>query len=59
MTYEEGKVYLRDMRNGNIYPFERYLAADKNFEPCVPNQVSHTENAPNDGTTLVQEAPSA
>ncbi|HWG89172.1 MAG TPA: hypothetical protein VN679_15410 [Candidatus Acidoferrales bacterium] len=54
MAYEEGKVYLRDMRNGNIYPYERYLAADKNFEPCVPNQVEHT-----DGTTLEQEAPSA
>jgi hypothetical protein len=39
MIYDEGKVYLRDARNGNIYPYERFLAADKNFVPCIPNQV--------------------
>lgn len=47
MTYEEGKVYLRDVRNGVVYPYERYLAADKNFEACVPNPV---KSAPDVGT---------
>lgn len=56
MTYDEGKVYLRDKRNDNIYPYERYLAADRNFEPCIPNPVGSTEGTP--VGTQQQEAPS-
>lgn len=43
VTYDEGKVYLRDIRNGTIYPYERFLAADRNFAPVIPNPVKATE----------------
>lgn len=46
MTYPEGKVYLRDKRNGNVYPYERYLSQDRNFEPYVPNPVHGSEDTP-------------
>lgn len=39
VTYEEGKVYLKDTRNGVVYPYEKYLALDKNFVAVVPNPV--------------------
>lgn len=35
--YEEDKVYLRDTRTGEIYLYERNLAANGNFESHVPN----------------------
>ncbi len=62
MTYDEGKVYLQDIRNGTIYPYERFLAEDRNFKPCIPNPVktvymqppsvdsSHTTDKVQDGT---------
>jgi hypothetical protein len=40
IQYEEGKVYLRDVRNGQIHLYERHLAANKNFESVVPNEVA-------------------
>ena len=39
MQYEEGKVYLRDVRSGQIYLYERNLASNKNFEAHIPNPV--------------------
>lgn len=43
MQYEEGKIYLRDVRSGQIYLYERHLAANKNFEAVVPNPVAEPE----------------
>jgi hypothetical protein len=42
-TYEEGKVYLRDVRSGQIYLYERHLERNPNFEACVPNPVAEQE----------------
>lgn len=39
MKYEVGKVYLRDIRSGQIYLYERNLENNANFEACVPNPV--------------------
>ena len=36
--YEEGKVYLMDTRNRQIYLYERHLAANGNFRPVIPNK---------------------
>ena len=43
MEFEEGKVYLRDVRSGQIYLYERTLADNRNFEACVPNPVPEKE----------------
>lgn len=37
LEYVQGKVYLQDVRTGEIYLYERYLAQDRNFIPIVPN----------------------
>lgn len=37
--YEEGKVYLRDVRTGQIHLYERILEQNKNFETHIPNPV--------------------
>ena len=58
MTYDEGKVYLRDKRNGNVYPYERYLAQDRNFEPHVPNPVKSEDAPDGNKSPAQQEAPS-
>ena len=55
MTYDEGKVYLKDKRNGNIYPYERYLAADSNFEPVIPNPVVPTSSTSTEVEKLQSE----
>ncbi len=34
-----GKVYLRDRRNGNVYEYEVSLAANKNIESFVGEEV--------------------
>lgn len=44
VTYEEGKVYLRDIRSGQIYLYERELERNKNFEVCIPNPVNEQES---------------
>lgn len=41
--YEEGKVYLRDVRTGQIYLYERNLEHNRNFEVCIPNPVKEPE----------------
>lgn len=46
MQYDEGKIYMRDKRNGNIHLYERHLAANKNFEPCVPNPIKKPVEKP-------------
>lgn len=43
MKYEEGKIYLRDVRSGQVYLYERHLAANRNFEAIVPNPVVGSE----------------
>ena len=35
--YDQDKVYLRDIRSGQIYLYEAHLAKNSNFEACVPN----------------------
>lgn len=62
-TYDEGKVYLKDIRSGAIYPYEKYLALDKNFTAVVPNPVAapapahqeSEENAPSNVTLNLTE----
>jgi hypothetical protein len=43
VEYEEGKVYLRDTRTGQIYLYERNLESNRNFEACIPNPVEESE----------------
>lgn len=39
MEYEEGKVYLQNIRTGDIHLYERYMAHNKNYTAIVPNPV--------------------
>lgn len=43
VEYEEGKVYLRDVRTGQIYLYERNLENNRNFEAHIPNPVEEPE----------------
>lgn len=45
MTYEEGKIYLRNINTGQIYLYERHLAANKSFEAVVPNPVAEPQES--------------
>jgi hypothetical protein len=44
VQYEEGKVYLRDVRSGQIHLYERNLERNANFEVCIPNPVQEVED---------------
>jgi len=35
--YEQDKVYLKNNKTGQIYPYEKLLEKHEDFEPFVPN----------------------
>lgn len=43
MEFEEGKVYLQNIRTGSIHLYERYMAHNKNYTTVVPNPVKVIE----------------
>lgn len=45
VEYEEGKVYLRDVRTGQVYLYERNLEYNRNFEAYIPNPVKEAEQS--------------
>lgn len=54
--YEEGKVYLRDVRNGQIHLYERHLAANRNFESVIPNEVATPDIELDENTETTTES---
>lgn len=43
MEYEEGKVYLQNIRTGDIHLYERYMAHNKNYVAVVPKPVKKVD----------------
>lgn len=46
MEFEQGKVYLKNIRTGDIHLYERYMAHNKNYEAIVPNPIEQVEDQP-------------
>lgn len=39
MKFDEGKIYLKNIKTGEIHLYERYMAQNKNYAAIVPNPV--------------------